>query len=72
MSSEELIHVLKDSTVTRLGTREFYLFLEAIVNDKLEDIKTEKYTIEALTAIYEESNLCSTDTLELLKGMAYE
>jgi len=40
VSNEELIHVLKDYTVTRLGTREFYLFLEKIVNDKLADIKT--------------------------------
>ena len=53
VTNEELIHVLKDYTVTRLGTREFYLFLEKIVTDKLADIKTEKYTIEALTAIYE-------------------
>jgi hypothetical protein len=46
--------------------------LEGIVNDKLQDIMTEKYTIETLTAIYEESNLCSTETLQLLKAMAYE
>ncbi len=72
MTSEDLIKVLKDYTVTRLGSREFYLFLESIVNDKLADIKTEKYTIDALYAIYQESNLCSTHTLELLKKLAYE
>lgn len=71
MSNEDLIHVLKDYTITRLGTREFYLLLEGIVNDKLQDISTEKYTVERLTAIYEESNLCSTETLQLLKAMAY-
>lgn len=71
VSNEDLIHVLKDYTITRLGTREFYLFLEGIVNDKLQDISTEKYTVERLTAIYEESNLCSTETLQLLKALAY-
>lgn len=45
VSNEDLIHVLKDYTITRLGTREFYLFLEGIVNDKLQDISTEKYTV---------------------------
>ncbi len=64
--------MLKDYTVTRLGSREFYLFLEKIVMDKLADIRTEKYTIDALSAIYQESNLCSTETLELLKRLAYE
>ena len=72
VTNEDLIHVLKDYTVTRLGTRDFYLFLERIVIDKLADIQIEKYTIDVLTAIYQESNLCSTETLELLKKLAYE
>jgi hypothetical protein len=40
VTSEDLIKVLKDYTVTRLGSREFYLFLESIVNDKIADIRT--------------------------------
>ena len=64
---EEIALITKVFCTTRSGTREFHKLLETTVLQRLEDLKKNMEIIYQIGFKFEESGLCSLDTLKILK-----
>jgi hypothetical protein len=67
VSVEEIALITKVFCTTRTGTREFHKLLETTVLQRLEDIKKNMEMMYQIGYKFEESGLCSIDTLKILK-----
>lgn len=52
---ENLIKVIKDYVLTRVGSRELYIFLEEVAVALFEEIKQDRGHLTTLLAVYEKS-----------------
>lgn len=66
---DRLIRVLKDYTITRIGSREFYIFLEQVIDALLPEIKKNREHLETICALYENSELCTAEFLSKLQSL---
>lgn len=64
---EEIALITKVFCTTRSGTREFHKLLEMTVLQRLEDLKKNMEILYQIGFKFEESGLCSIDTLKILK-----
>ena len=64
---EEIALIVKVFCTTRSGTREFHKLLETTVLQRLEDLKKDMNVLYQIGFKFEESGLCSLDTLKILK-----
>lgn len=64
---EEIVLIVKVFCTTRSASREFHKLLETTVLSRLEDLKKDMKLLYAIGFKFEESGLCSLDTLKLLK-----
>ena len=64
---EEIALITKVFCTTRSGTREFHKLLETTVLQRLEDLKKNMEVLYQIGFKFEESGLCSLDTLKILK-----
>ena len=69
---EELALIAKVFCTTRIGTRDFHKLLEATILSRVEDLKKNTGVMLQIGLIFEESGLCSIDTLQILKKCASE
>lgn len=67
ISIDEIALIVKVFCTTRTGTREFHKLLETTVLSRLEDLKKNMDILYSIGYKFEESGLCSLDTLKLLK-----
>jgi hypothetical protein len=67
ISLEELVLIVKVFCTTRTGSREFHKLLETVVLQRLEDLKKNMELLYQIGFKFEESGLCSLDTLKILK-----
>lgn len=67
ISIEEIALITKVFCTTRTGSREFHKLLETTVLTRLEDIKKNMEVLHQIGFKFEESGLCSIDTLKILK-----
>lgn len=59
--------MVKVFCTTRSGSREFHKLLETAVLSRLEDLKKKMDILYSIGYKFEESGLCSLDTLKILK-----
>ena len=59
--------IVKVFCTTRSGSREFHKLLETTVLQRLEDLKKNMDVLYSIGYKFEESGLCSIDTLKILK-----
>eukprot|EP00347_Sterkiella_histriomuscorum_P004560 403359998 len=64
---DEIALIVKVFCTTRTGSREFHKLLETTVLSRLEDLKKNMEMLYQIGYKFEESGLCSLDTLKLLK-----
>jgi hypothetical protein len=64
---EEIALIVKVFCTTRSGSREFHKLLETTVLQRLEDLKKNMEILYQIGFKFEESGLCSLDTLKILK-----
>ena len=64
---DEIALITKVFCTTRSGTREFHKLLETTVLQRLDDLKKNIELLYQIGYKFEESGLCSIDTLKILK-----
>lgn len=64
---EQIALITKVFCTTRSGSREFHKLLETTVLTRLEDLKKKMDILYSIGYKFEESGLCSLDTLKILK-----
>ena len=64
--------IVKVFCTTRTGSREFHKLLETTVLTRLEDLKKDMKILHSIGYKFEESGLCSLDTLKLLKKHVFQ
>lgn len=69
---DEIALIVKVFCTTRTGSREFHKLLETTVLTRLEDLKKDMKILHAIGYKFEESGLCSLDTLKLLKKHVFQ
>jgi hypothetical protein len=57
---------------TRTGSREFHKLLETAVLTRLDDLKKKMDILYSIGYKFEESGLCSLDTLKVLKKNVFQ
>ena len=67
ISVEEIALIVKVFCTTRTASREFHKLLETTVLTRLEDLKKNMDVLYSIGYKFEESGLCSLDTLKILK-----
>lgn len=68
---EEIALIAKVFCTTRTGSREFHKLLETTVLSRLEDLKKNMEVLYQIGYKFEESGLCSIDTLKILKKQVF-
>ena len=64
---EQIALITKVFCTTRSGSREFHKLLETTILSRLEDLKKNMDILFSIGHKFEESGLCSLDTLRILK-----
>ena len=67
ISVEEIALITKVFCTTRTGSRDFHKLLETTVLQRLDDLKKNMDALYQIGYKFEESGLCSLDTLKILK-----
>ena len=72
ISVEEITLIVKVFCTTRSGSREFHKLLETAVLSRLDDLKKNMNLMYQIGFTFEESGLCSIDTLKILKKQVFQ
>lgn len=67
VKTDEIALMVKVFCTTRTGTRDFHKLLETTVLSRMEDLKKNMDMLYQIGYKFEESGLCSLDTLKILK-----
>ncbi len=68
---EDIALIVKVFCTSRSGSREFHKLLETTVLQRLEDLKKNMNVLYSIGFKFEESGLCSLDTLKILKKSVF-
>lgn len=67
----ELALIVKVFCKTRSASRDFHKMLESLILMKIPDLRKDLKTLHSIGTSFEESGLCSLDTLKALKKEAF-
>lgn len=72
ISPQEIALITKVFCKTRTGSRDFHKLLETTILMRMGDLKEDMKILHSIGASFEESGLCSLDTLKALKKQVFQ